>query len=196
MICWRRCLARVSGTLFVFFLLSLPALAAEGAAADPSEGSAGTIFRWLNFAIIFFGLAYLIVKKGDAFFGANAKAISASIREGTAAKEEANRQLQEVETKITRFDEQVVELRESAGRDSRAETERLNASGVAEVEKIHAAARAELGATERAARQELRALAAAMAVDRAGELVASRMDNTLRAKLLRTFLVELGRSSN
>jgi F-type H+-transporting ATPase subunit b len=191
-----RWLAYASGAMFAFFLLSLPVLAAEGAAPDPTESSAGTLFRWLNFALVFGGIGYLIVKKGGAFFSANAKAISASIQEGTAAKEEAHRQLQEVETKMARLEQEVGELREAARRDSVAETERLNASGVAEIEKIQAAARAELGATERAAKQELRALAAAMAVERAGELVASRMDQNLRAKLMRTFLAELGRSAN
>lgn len=196
-ICRRR-IARVSGTFFaflVFFQLSLPVHAAEGAAADPNAAFAGTLFRWLNFAIVFGAFAYLI-KKGDGFFRSNAKAISAGIQEGTAAKEEANRHLQEVETKIARLDQEVGELREAARRDFAVETERMNAAGAAEIEKIHAAARAELGATERAAKQELRALAAAMAVERAGEVVASRMDKNLRAKLMRTFLAELGRSAN
>jgi len=192
----RRLLVLAPGALLGFFLLSFPALAAEGAAADPSKSSAETIFRWLNFAIVFGGIAYLIMKKGGAFFGANAKAIAASIHEGTAAKEEADRQLQEVETRIARVDREVAELRDAARRDSVSEAERLNASGQAEIEKIQQAARAELGATERAARQELRVIAAAMAVERAGALVGSRMDKKVRAKLFQTFLAELGRSAN
>ena len=192
----RRIRAYVSGSLLALFVLALPAFAAEGAEPNPADSPAGLIFRWLNFALVFGGIAYLIAKHGGAFFGANAKAISASIREGAAAKEEATRQLQEVETKISRLDQEVTTLRESARRDSAAETERLNASGQAEIEKIQIAARAELSAAERAARQELRALAASLAVERAGELVASRMDNNIRSKLMRAFLNELGRSAN
>ena len=192
----RRLLAHVSAALLGIIVFTLPALAAEGAEPNPADSPAGLIFRWLNFALVFGGIAYLIAKHGGAFFGANAKAISASIREGAAAKEEATRQLQEVETKISRLDQEVTTLRESARRDSVAETERLNASGQAEIEKIQIAARAELSAAERAARQELRALAASLAVERAGELVASRMDKNIRAKLMRAFLNELGRSAN
>ncbi|MBZ5644182.1 MAG: ATP synthase F0 subunit B [Acidobacteriia bacterium] len=192
----RRIRAYVSGSLLALFVLALPAFAAEGAEPNPADSPAGLIFRWLNFALVFGGIAYLIAKHGGAFFGANAKAISASIREGAAAKEEATRQLQEVETKISRLDQEVTTLRESARRDSAAETERLNASGQAEIEKIQIAARAELSAAERAARQELRALAASLAVERAGELVASRMDKNIRSKLMRAFLNELGRSAN
>lgn len=185
-----------SGALLGILFSSFPALAAEGAAPNPADSPVGMIFRWINFALVFGGIAYLITKHGGAFFSANAKAISASIREGTAAKEEANRQLQEVETKISRLNQEVDGLRESARRDSAAETERLTTSGQAEIEKIQVAVRAELSATERAAKQELRAMAASLAVERAGELVASRMDNNIRSKLMRTFLAELGRSAN
>ncbi|MBZ5661113.1 MAG: ATP synthase F0 subunit B [Acidobacteriia bacterium] len=192
----RRILISASGALVGIIVFTLPVLAAEGAEPNPADSPAGLIFRWLNFALVFGGIAYLIAKNGGAFFGANAKAISASIREGAAAKEEATRQLQEVETRISRLDQEVSGLRESARRDSAAETERLNASGQAEIEKIQIAARAELSATERAAKQELRALAASLAVERAGELVASRMDKNIRTKLMRAFLDELGRSAN
>jgi F-type H+-transporting ATPase subunit b len=193
---WRRRLACISGALVAAFLVAIPALAQESAEPNPADSSAGLIFRWLNFALVFGGIAYLLAKHGGAFFGANAKAIAASIHEGTAAKEEAERQLREVDAKIARLDQEVAELREAARRDSAAEAARLNASGLAEMEKIHQAARAELGASERAARQELRALAASMAVERAGALLNARMDKNIRAKLFNAFLGELERSAN
>ena len=185
-----------SGPLLGAFLLALPALAAEGAQANPADSTGGAIFRWLNFAIVVGGTAYLYAKYGRGYFSANARAISASIREGTAAKEEADRRLQEVDARIARLDQEIDELREAARRDTAAEAARLNASGQAEMEKIRQAARGELEATERAARQELRALAAAMAVERAGGLIGARMNPNLRARLFQAFLGELGRSAN
>jgi F0F1-type ATP synthase membrane subunit b/b' len=192
----RRWLVPASNVLLAFLLLRLPAFAAEGAEPNPADSSAGMIFRWLNFALVFGGIGYLIAKHGGAFFTANARAISASIREGTAAKEEADRQLREVDAKIAGLDQEVAELREAARRDSMAEAERLHVSGLAEIEKINQAARAEMGAAERAARQELRVMAASLAVERAGGLVRSRMDKDVRAKLFNSFLGELGRSAN
>ena len=112
------------------------------------------------------------------------------------AKAEADRKLQEVEAKIARLDREVAELRQAARRDSDAEAERLLASGRVEIEKIRQAGRAELAASERAAQQELRAIAASMAVERAGALVRSRMNREIRAKIFRSFLGELGRSAN
>jgi F-type H+-transporting ATPase subunit b len=193
---WRRAMPVFANWLLIFFLAALPALAAEGAEEDPAASTAGLIFRWLNFILVFGGIGYLIAKHGGAFFRANAKAIAASITEASAAKADADRELHEVETKIARFDQEVAELREAARRDSDAEAERLRGSGRAEIEKISQAACGELVAAERAAQQELRAIAASMAVERAGALVSSRMNREIRARIFHSFLGELGRSAN
>jgi F-type H+-transporting ATPase subunit b len=185
-----------AGALAVFFLTIVPMLAAEGAEPDPAESTAGLIFRWLNFLIVFGGIGYLIAKHGGAFFRANAKAIAAGIHEATAAKAEAAHELAEVEAKISRLDREVAELREAARRNWAAESERLRTSGLAEIEKIKQAAGAELAASERASRQQLREIAATLAVQRAAALVNSRMDRQLRARMFRSFLGELGRGAN
>jgi F0F1-type ATP synthase membrane subunit b/b' len=193
---WRRRLSLFSGGFLIVLLRALPALAAETAGEDPAASSAGLIFRWLNFVLVFGGIGYLMAKYGGAFFRANAKAIAASITEASAAKAEADRELRDVEAKITRLGQEVAELREAARRDSTAEAERLRTSGRAEIEKITQAARGELAASERASQQALRALAASMAVERAGTLVSSRMNGEIRARIFRSFLGELGRSAN
>src|SRR3984893_14994429 len=142
---WRRAMPLFASGLLIFLRTVLPALAAE---AEENQGAstAGLIFRWLNFILVFGGIGYLIAKHGGAFFPANAKAIAASITEATAAKAEADRELREVETKIARFDQEVADLREAARRDSAAEAERLRASGRPDVSQISQAARGELAA--------------------------------------------------
>jgi F0F1-type ATP synthase membrane subunit b/b' len=193
---WRRLFSLAAGTFAIFFLTAIAMLAAEGAKPDPADSTAGVIFRWLNFALVFGGIAYLLTKHGGAFFGANAKAIASSITEAQAAKAAADRELSEVNTKMSRLDQEVAELREAAHRDGAAEAGRLRASGAAEIEKINLAARAELAASERAAQQQLRELAAAMAVERAGAVVNSRMNAEVRARLFHSFLGGLGRDAN
>jgi F-type H+-transporting ATPase subunit b len=192
----RRAVQFFASGILIFFLTVLPALADEGSKEDPAASTAGIIFRWLNFILVFGGIAYLIAKKGGAFFRANAKAIAASITEAQAAKAEADRELRTVETKIAKLDQEIAEMRTAARQDSIAEAERLTASGRAEIEKINQAARGERAASERAAQQELRVLAASMAVDRAGALVRSRMNGEVRARIFHGFLGELGRSTN
>jgi F0F1-type ATP synthase membrane subunit b/b' len=193
---FRRAVPLLATALFTFVFTAIPALAAEGTGEESSGFTPGLFFRWLNFAIVFGGIAYLIAKHGGSFFRANAKAIAASITEASAAKAEADRELHAVEAKIARLNQEIAELREAARRDSEVEAERLLASGRVEIEKIMQAARGELAASERAAQQELRAIAASMAVERAGVLVRSRMNGEVRARIFHAFLGELGRSTN
>ncbi len=193
---FRRFLVSASGVLLLLSLAALPVFAAEGAEPDPAGSVMGLVFRWLNFFLVFGGIAYLLKKHGGAFFRDNANAIAASIHEAAAVKAEADRELREVDAKMARLDQDIAELREAARRDSIAEAERLKASGQTEIEKIGQAARAELDATARAAQQELRVLAASMAVERAGALVNSRMNKQVRARMFHSFLGDLGRSAN
>jgi F0F1-type ATP synthase membrane subunit b/b' len=193
---WRRLVSLAACAIVTFLLATIPVLAAEADEPDPADSTAGLIFRWLNFILVFGGIGYLIAKHGGAFFKANAKAIASNITEGQAAKAAADAELSEVNAKISRLEQEVAELREAARRDGMAEAERLRASGVSEIEKIDQAARAELAASERAARQQLREAAASMAVERAGDLVHSRMNGEVRARMFHSFLGELGRSAN
>lgn len=190
-----RFLALVSSTLLIFVFIALPVFAAEGAEPDPADSPAGLIFRWLNFLLVFGGIGYLIASKGGAFFRGNAKEIAASIVEATAVKAEADRELREVETKITHLDQDVAEMREEARRNWAVESERLYKSGLAEIEKINLAARGELAASERAAQQQVREIAASMAVERAAALVSSKMNAEIRARMFQSFLSELGKGA-
>ena len=177
-------------------LIAMPVLATEGAEPDPANSPAGMVFRWLNFAIVFGGIGFLAAKSGGAFFRANAKEIAASIVEATAAKEEAQRELQSVEAKVGRLGQDVAELKEEAKRNWEAESQRLHSSGVAEIEKINQAARAELSASERAAQEQLREVAASLAVKNAAALVNARMNSETRAKIFQAFVADLERSKN
>ena len=192
----RRCWISASIAFLIFFFATIPSFAQEGSTPNPADTTTGLIFRWINFLIVFGGFGYLIAKHGGGFFRANAKAIAAAILEATAAKAAAERELREIEAKISRLDQEVAEMREAARRNWAAEAERLYASGLAEMDKINQAAQAELAASERAARQQLREIAASMAVQRAAALVGARMNAEVRARMFRGFLGELGRGTN
>jgi F-type H+-transporting ATPase subunit b len=191
----RRFLFHTSSAVLILFLVALPVFAAEGAEPDPADSTAGVIFRWLNFLIVFGGIGYLVASKGGAFFRGNAKEIAASIVEATAVKAEADRELREVEVKIAHLNQDVAEMRAEAQRNWAAEAERLYKSGLTEIEKINQAARAELAASERAAQQEVREIAASLAVERAAALVSSKMNSEIRARMFQSFLSELGKGA-
>jgi len=175
--------------------MALPVLAAEGAEPDPVDSPTGLIFRWLNFLLVFGGIAYLIAKYGGAFFRGNAKEIAVSIVQASAAKAEADRELHEVVLKVEHLDQDVAEMQAEARRNWDAEAERLAASAQAEIEKIAHAAAEELAASERAAQQEVREIAASLAVERAAALVGSKMNAEVRARMFQSFITELGKGA-
>lgn len=177
---------------------ALPAHADEAheAQTDPMDMPVGTLFRWVNFIIVFGGLGYLIYKKGPAFFGARADAIASGISSATAAKAEADAQLRAAEAGLARLDQDAAAMREASRKDFAGESERLRAAGKQEIERIEHAADVEVVAARRAARLELRALAARLAAARAAELVPQQMTAQQGSALVQKFVDNLPRGAN
>jgi F0F1-type ATP synthase membrane subunit b/b' len=179
----------------LIFLVA-PILAAEGAEQNPAETPIGKVFQWLNFFIVFGGLAYLIAKKAPAFFSARAAVVSAAITEAAAAKAEAERLLGEAEESLARLDLEVAKLRTAAEAEAAGEAERLRRATGEEIERIARAARAEMEAAERAARMELRATGARLAVERAEALLQKQIGADTQAALFRNFVENLPGSAH
>lgn len=187
---------RITVTFLIFLACSaLPVLAQEQSAPDPADSATGTIFRWLNFAIVFGGIAYLLSKAGP-FFRESAKAISSSIHNAARERADAERELNEVTQKLACIDSEVQEMRKAAAVETASQAERIRALAKTEVDRIGQAAQAEITASERAAAQELRAATARLATAHASELVRARMNPAAESGLFRSFLRDVERSSN
>jgi F-type H+-transporting ATPase subunit b len=178
-----------------FCLAALPVLAQEGN-EEPADTPTGWIFRWLNFAIVFGGIAYFAVKKGGPYLRSNAEDIAKKIEEGVRAREAAEKQKQEVEAKLANLPKDIERLKTEAKRDSDAETQRLRALAREEAQKIEKAALAEIAAAERAALLELKARTARLAVERAAVLLRTQLTPTAEQKLFQAFVADLERSVN
>jgi F0F1-type ATP synthase membrane subunit b/b' len=193
----RRSYWRIIATLLLTLACTaLPALAQEQSAPDPADSTAGTIFKWLNFIIVFGGIAWVISKLGAPFFRQNAKDISNSIQKAANERAEAERELNEVTQKLARIDAEVQEMRKAAATETASQAERIRVLAKAEVDRVGHAAKAEINASERAAAQELRAATARLATARASEIVRANMNPAAESGLFRSFLREVERSSN
>jgi F-type H+-transporting ATPase subunit b len=185
------------GFLSVFLLVAvLPLLAAEREKPPPTESGIGLVFRWLNFAIVFGGIAFVAVKWGGPYFRAKAEETTGKIVEGARAREAAERQKEEIRRKLAGLEEEVKRLRTQAKLDAEAEAKRVRELARAEAEKIEQAAQLEIEAAGRAAHLELKALAARLAVERAEVLLAEEMTPQAETVLFRTFVAELERNVN
>jgi F-type H+-transporting ATPase subunit b len=182
--------ASIAAVLGISLFVVGSARAAEEA-ASPATEHATEIFKWINFAIVAGVVLWVFGKLLPPVFRGQADIISSAITKATAAKNEADRQLREAETKLANLQKEVVELRAAADRESAAEVERILKATQVEAQKIGIAAKAEIEAAERAARLELKALAAKLAVDGAESLLAKQLTPQAQESLVNAFVKSL-----
>jgi len=186
----------LTGRLFfvIAVLANAPLLSAQE--SSPVDAPVGTVFRWLNFVLVFGTFALVIAKFGGPYFRKRAQEISRSIHEAGETHAVAERELNQAQQKLSSISVEIQELRRAATRDSATEAERIRAFARAEAEKIGQAARAEIEAAERAGRQELRAIAARLATERAALLIRKQMNAAGEAALFQAFVGELERTAS
>jgi F-type H+-transporting ATPase subunit b len=190
----QRC-ARALALLAFLVLLAVPAFAQETSPSAASDTSTGWIFRWVNFAIIFFGLVWAFWKAGP-YFRRHAQEISDQIAEGTRARQAAEKQRAEAQAKLARVDEEVAELRVQAKRGAETESKRIAELAQSEAQNVERSAQAEISAAERAARIELKNLATEKAVQLAEAVLRQELTPQREEALFRTFVTELEGSPN
>ena len=192
----RSFLGRFGGLIIRAALLgafSLPALAQEGS-PDSASMTMDTVFRWLNFLLVFGAIAYVIVKFGAPYFRTRAEEIAKSIDEASQSRAAAEREFQQALQTFATIESEIEQERRAAVRESAADRERIRALARTEIEKISQAARAEIAAAERAGAQELRAIAARLATERAAALIHEQMNDLAEAALFDAFVGELERA--
>jgi F-type H+-transporting ATPase subunit b len=190
-----RRVAVLSGAVILFGAVSLPAWAQESS-PDVTTMPIGTVFRWLNFLLVFGALAYAIGKFGAPYFRGRTQAIGKSIEEANQARTAAERELREAAEKLARVATEIEQERRTGERESAVDRERIRALTKADVEKIGQAARAEIAAAERAGTQELRAIAARLATEGAAALIREQINAKAEAALFDSFVEELARAAS
>jgi F-type H+-transporting ATPase subunit b len=187
---------RAAGWALVGLALHVAAVPVLAAGEDPVFSPLGTLFRWINSAIVIGALVWVIAKFAPRAFQRRREAIVAAINEAGRVKEEADRRLREAERKLAGLEREIAGLRETAERERVAEMERIRAATDAEIAKINRAVQAEIAVAERAARMELKAAAARVAVERAEALIRQRLNPEAQTRLIRAFVKDLAGSAN
>ena len=182
--------------LICTLLAVAPGFASEAGEQNPAETPIGTLFRWLNLAIVLGATVYVIKKWLAPALQRRATGIGQAISEGASAKADAEQQIQLAEQKLRRLDQEMAELRAAAQREAAAEAERIRAVAREEALKVERAAETEIAAAERAARIELQAIAAQLTIERAEAILRKQMSAEANAFLFRAFLDDLARSAN
>jgi F-type H+-transporting ATPase subunit b len=147
----------------------------------------------LNFAIVAGLIAWFAKKNLPAMFRARTASIQKSLEEARKASEDANRRLAEIESRLGRLDDEILQMRAAAEKEAVAEEERIKAAAAEEARRIKVSADQEIAAALKAARRELTAYAADLAVALASKQI--RVDTPTDQALVRRFAQQLSSDS-
>lgn len=143
----------------------------------------------LNFLVIAAAIFWLSKKNLPAMFRNRTVSIQKAMEEARQASEDANRRLGEIETRLTRLDGEIGEMRGAADNEALAEEARIKAAAEEDARKVVEAAQQEIAAAAKAARRELTAYAADLAVTLARQQV--HVDPATDEALVRSFAEQL-----
>ena len=180
--------------------LAFVALAQEGSEIRPGqvkqaeEAEPSMVLMWVNFAILIFGLGYLVSKSAPAIFRAREEEIRGGIDEAARKKKEADARASEIDGKLAGFGGEIEKLREGVSTEMSMEAERIKQETVKLVRRIEEQAQQEIGFLTKAARQELRKYSADLALDLAQQRVKQQMNPETQHELVSEFLTGLRRA--
>jgi len=156
---------------------------------EPSDPWLG--WKWANFAILAFGLGYLIRKHVPALFAQRSQEIQRGIQEATKVHQEAEERAAAIERRLANLASEIETLRDKARAEIRAEGERIKAETERRLRSIQEQARQEVALMSRGIRDELRNYSAQLALDHAEQRIRARMTPGTESWLVDGFLQDL-----
>jgi F-type H+-transporting ATPase subunit b len=145
----------------------------------------------INFAILAGFFWMLLKSKLPQMFRDRTTAIQKALKEAHDASADASRRLTDIETRLSKLDAEVADIRANAEKEAAAEDERIRASAEEDKHKVVEAAESEIAAIARSARHDLKSYAASLAVDIAAHKI--KVDDNTDHALVRQFVGHLGK---
>jgi len=151
-----------------------------------SPETAATVFEFLNFAVIVFGIGIPLFKFLPKFLKRRSEKVRSDIESARKVTEDAGARLSAIEEKLAGLDGEIKVIRAQVEAESRQDRERIQASMAEESARIVAAAEQEIGASAAQARRSLRNFAADLAIDQAAKqlVLTPETDRALIAEFL------------
>lgn len=199
---------QVAGTLFLCAVfLALPTQAAEESGSSHAgsgehhpekhgESPWAAVWKWGNFLILFGGLGWYLRQPLREFLESRTRSIQEGLANGRLAKEMAQRQLSEIESRLARLDEEIRALKSQAIQEAEQERNRILESAKADAQKILELAQREIEGMKKAARLELKSHIAELAVRLAEERLQRSVGSEENRRLVLRFLDSLQAAKN
>jgi F-type H+-transporting ATPase subunit b len=143
----------------------------------------------INFAIVAGVIVWVSRKNLPAAFRNRTASIQKSIEEARRASEDANQRLAQIESRLSRLDDEIAQMRIASEREASAEEQRIQRAAEEDARRIVESAEQEISAAAKAARRELTSYAADLAVTLAARQI--RVDAPTDQALVRRFASQL-----
>lgn len=161
------------------------------AATGLSKETVFWIFLIINFLILAGGLGWGVKKAMPRGFAPRTEEIKKDIEEARKASADAAARLGEIETRLSRLDGEVAEIKAAAEADFSVEEKRIKLAAEEDARTVIASAEQEIAAAARTAQRDLKAFAAGLAVDLAEKKI--KVDEAADAALVQGFAAQLGK---
>ena len=174
-----------------------PALVLAADQADKGFWKNPDLWKVLNLVIFLAFLIYILrskVRIGEVFSN-RAAAITKELEQTRRDKEESERRLAELETRLGRLDQEVADIREQSERESEREAERIRETAAVDAEKIKQAAHREIEGAMKAATGELRAFVAEQSVALADGIIRREIRGDDNTRMVNKFIDDLNEVS-
>jgi ATP synthase F0 subunit b len=169
-------------------------LLAEGGGSLLTNPDLWRVINLLIFVLILVWIFRSKVRIGQVF-DRRAASIVKDLEQARREKEEAQQKLAELESRLSRLDQEVADIRAEAERESQREAERIREAAATDAEKIRQTAQREIEGAMKAARTELRAFVAEQSVAMAEGLIRREMRPEDNARMFSKYIEDLGEVS-
>jgi F-type H+-transporting ATPase subunit b len=184
------------------FFLSAASLMIAGFAAFPASAFAAgegepwgiwlSVGRLFNLLLIVVLLVVIARKPLSKFFAGRSDSIREQLAEAQKARADAEARLAEVQSRMSRLDDELKEIAGTAEKEAQEEYERMLAQAELDAEKIVERSRQEIEGMTRTAQHELRLHAAELSVKLAEEKIQNEISDADHERLLNRFVSKLG----
>jgi F-type H+-transporting ATPase subunit b len=181
---------------FIILLLMTGTIALSDTALAAEEGSKWGIWlevgKVFNLLLVVAVLVWAARKPLSNFFASRTQAIRDQLAEAQKARMEAEAKLAEMESRMSRLDDEIREIKAVADKESKEEYQRLLTVAEQDAEKIVERSRQEIEGITRAAQQELKLHVAELSVKMAEARIRGEITDGDRCRLFSQFVTKLG----
>lgn len=149
------------------------------------------IGKFANLILVVAVLVWVARKPLANFFSSRTQGIHEQLAEAQRARKEAETKLAEMESRMSRLDDEIREIKIAAEKEAQEEYRRLLTAAEQDAEKIIERSKQEIEGITRAAQQELKLHVAELSVKLAEEKIRGEITEVDRQRIFSRFVIKL-----